>query len=157
MQRGRVGDEIMQIKQLICNNPNLTKELEKHTKPLKPDKQLQDIEKKTKGAQDAKKASENKRLESWEVWRNNLIANPIDAFATDRNEHTLQNLYEWLKAYKGRGSNGNYYAIWDKNALTKAFSNKVAILAKNSFQKYWRNSKPTLWAQIGRASCRERV
>ena len=117
--------------------------MENQTAPPKPDEQLEATEEKWQEQRRKWDKDETERIANWTKWRDELIENPDDAFASENLKETIANLYFWLRAYTYER---NCFDIWDKEALTLVFGADIADRTENVLQTRWRATKPVLWS-----------
>ena len=86
---------------------------------------------------------EAQRLEGWKTWRNELLADPDDAFSEGKRQGTVSTLYQWLEATEQIRDRFNQ---WDKDTLTQAFGQDIADRAETAFRTLWRATPPVLWS-----------
>ena len=142
--RGQDVTELDSLLSLIKGDSNLELILEERTRPKEPDEKTKQIQLKSQEQKKENDKREAERLEGWRKWRDELLANPTDAFSRDKQKQTVSNIYFWLRAFKQVNSR---YNIWDKSALILAFNSDIADFAENAFRSIWRTKKPKLWLE----------
>jgi hypothetical protein len=140
--RGRDDDELTVLRSMLKGDTNLESILAERTAPPRDDK-LEEMRRESDRLQRANAAREAARLQKWIRWRDELIANPTDAFTDENQSVTLRNLYYWLEASSQKISG---YNVWNKAAVLQAFGVDVANQAEKTFQKLWRQTTPQLWS-----------
>lgn len=86
---------------------------------------------------------ENKRLASWNAWREKVLSEPAHAFTPDSLIDTISRFHEWLSAYSGGQSDS---IVWNRKAIEQAFSVDIAQQAALAFKSVWRTNPPaTSW------------
>ncbi len=144
-QRGRVRSELETIRAELKGDKKLGRLLEERTAQFRrSNKRNRKMERKHRRQEHVQARREERRLEDWTKWRDELLADPVKAFSSEEQGATVGTLYRWLDQYK-KGSNRSN--IWDKDALTEAFGQEVADLAETAFRMLWRNETPVLWAE----------
>ena len=142
-RRGRIAAELDAIRANLKEDRLLGRILEERTAPPEPSEALERMERdlqRRKHDRDCRKAQ---HLEEWKKWRDELLANPDDAFSAEKRQGTVSNLYQWLRR---TGRTRNRYNIWDKDALTRAFGRDFADRAENALRMLWRATPPVLWS-----------
>ena len=86
---------------------------------------------------------EAQRLENWKRWRDELLADPDDAFSAGKQQATVASLYLWLSATE---QIQDRFSRWNKDALTQAFGRDIADRAEKAFRALWRAAPPVLWS-----------
>lgn len=84
------------------------------------------------------------RLKEWTTWRQRLLANPDDAFSSEKRNGTLSRIFSWLRQFSG---NNGSYDIWNEEALTQAFGAAVVDRTVEALRERWRGIRPTLWSE----------
>ena len=143
-QRGGIRSELEVIRAELKGDRKLGRLLEEHTARRKRSNKIMKMERKHRRRELAQARGEERLLDNWKKWRDELLADPVKAFSPERQGATVDTLYEWLSKYK-RGS--NRWNIWDKEALSEAFGQEVADLAETAFRMLWRNERPVLWGE----------
>ena len=142
-QSGEAVAELDTLRAALNGDTMLDQLLTELTTPPERDERVERVERETQSEQSAQTRSEEQRLENWQQWRADLLANPAVAFSAENQAETVSNLYSWLEAYQqGR----NRFNIWDKNALTGAFGRDIANRAEAAFRTWWRANPPILWS-----------
>ena len=145
-QGGRVRSELDVIRSNLKGNEKLGRILEVRVAGIKrnrTNKKLREQERKHRRWQSAQGRQETQRLEDWEKWRDELLADPVAAFLPEKREATVAAIYLWLANYKQASNSWN---VWDKDALTQAFSGDIANRTETAFRAAWRTTTPVLWA-----------
>lgn len=88
---------------------------------------------------------EHKKQQGDIAWRANLLAAPTQLL---EDEEALFKIYNWLQVYRSEYSD----IAWDKAALADAFSEEVANVAEQAFQKTWQEVDHTFWSERDRDS-----
>ena len=82
-------------------------------------------------------------LDQWEKWRDELLANPDDAFSGEKRENTVYWLYQWWC----ESDFGSKYNSWNKEAITQAFNQVIADRTEQAMRLFWRTTTPpVLWS-----------
>ena len=142
-QRGRVASEIDGFRARLKDDPTLGRALEEHTRPPERSEELERMERDRRRRQRVRERKEEDRLASWRKWRDELLADPPDAFSAENLERTISNLCSWLLAANQSRSHRN---PWDKDALTRALGPDVAERAEGALRARWRATPPVLWS-----------
>ena len=142
-RRGRVATELDAIRANLKEYALLVRILEQRTTPAEPDKKFERMERDHERRKRDRACRKAQCLEDWKTWRNELLADPEDAFSVGKRQRTVFNLYQWFRT---TGQIRNRYDIWDKDALTQAFGRDFADRAENAFRMLWRATPPVLWS-----------
>lgn len=142
-RRGRIASELDAIRANLKGDSNLGQILAEYTAPPQRNEQAEQVRRRAQQRKDALAHREARHLENWKKWRQEMLAEPADAFSTEKLNGTLHNLWLWLCAAKpGRAR----YGLWDKDVLAQAFGPRVAELAEKALRSLWRTTRPLLWS-----------
>ena len=142
-RRGRVATELDTIRTNLKEDMPLIRILERRTAPPEPDEKREEEEREYECWKRDQACREAQRLEDWKKWRNELLADPDDAFSAGRRQGTVSTLYRWLEATE---QVRDHFNQWDKDALTQAFGRDIADRAETAFRALWRATSPVLWS-----------
>ena len=142
-QRGRVATELDAIRAHLREDALLVRILEQRTAPPEPDEKFDEIERDPERWKHDQACLEAQRLEKWREWRDELLADPDDAFSAEKWRATVSSLYSWLDANE---PTRNRFNRWDKEALVQAFRRDIADRAETAFRALWRIAPPVLWS-----------
>ena len=117
--------------------------LERCTAPPEPDEKLEEEEREYECWKRDQARHETQRLEDRKKWRDELLADPDDAFSEGKRQETVSGLYSWLDATE---KNQDRLNQWDKEALAQAFDQDIADRAETAFRALWRATLPVLWS-----------
>lgn len=139
-RHGRSPDDRRDIRDILEGDPSLESVMEEFGAPPEPGEGIRDdgLE---RMVQESGKA-EAQRLERWKNWRERLVAEPDEAFSPERMRQTLFDLHEWLKK-----AGGQQHRVWDKDALSGAFSADIADRAELALRRLWRTVRPLLQSE----------
>ena len=143
-RNGRRNAELDTIRAGLKGDAALKRILDRWTVPPERDEEIDKYDREHRRLLTQAAREEEERLKGWREWRDGLIADPADAFASTTVETTLRNLYRWLRA---TNKNLTRYAVWDKNRLVVAFGADVAVRAEKAFGGFWRVTRPELWSK----------
>ena len=143
IRRGRVATELDAIRANLKEDAPLVRILERHTAPPEPNEELERMEREHERRKRGQACREAQRRENWKRWRDELLADPDDAFSEGKRQATVSNLYSWLGA---SAQNRNRFNRWNKNALAQAFGQDIAGRAEKAFRALWRAAPPVLWS-----------
>ena len=129
----------------ITDLPNLIKEYEKYLNPP-PAKQLDTSVREHEKWEKKQRKKENKRLASWEEWRQEIRSDPSLMLTGDRKANTLLNLHTWLNMDRRERVDGAW-CNWDANIVRDNFSEEFLQLVKPALAEFWRQSAPKLWSE----------
>ena len=129
----------------ITDLPNLIKEYEKYLNPP-PAEHLDTSVREHEKWEKKRRKKENKRLASWEEWRQEIRSDPSLMLTEDRKENTLFNLYQWLNMDERERVDGAR-CNWDANIVRDNFSEKFLRHVKPALADFWRQSAPKLWSE----------
>ena len=153
-QRGGIRSELEPIRAELKGDKKLGRLLEERiARRKRSNKKIGRMDRKDRRRELVQARRKARRLDDWEKWRDELLADPVKAFSPEKRGATVSTLYVWLSEYK-KGS--NRWDIWDKDALTRAFSQEIADLAEKALRKLWREETPVLWAE-GPAAARNQM
>lgn len=142
-RRGQVASELDGIRARLKDDPSLGRILEEHTRPRERSEELERMERDRRCRQRVRERKEEDRLASWRKWRDELLADPSDAFSAENLDRTIDNLYSWLLA---ANQDRSYRNPWDKGALIRAFGPDVAERTESALRARWRTTSPVLWS-----------
>ena len=142
-RRGRVTAELDAIRAYLKKDALLVRILEQRTAPAEPDEKFEKMKRDHERRKRDRACRKAQRLEDWKTWRDELLADPDDAFSEEKRQRTVSNLYQWLRT---TGQIRNHYDIWDKDALTQAFGRDFADRAENALRMLWRATPPVPWS-----------
>ncbi len=143
-QHGRDPSEIEKLRKALRGDAVLEAIFVNKTAPLKPDKELERLNREHLQRVHEREAKDEKRLKDWERWREEVLADPVGCFSEEKQENTVVNLHRWLMTlYKNRHN----YMVWSKDAISKSFSLDVAERAEKAFRSCWRSIIPVLWSK----------
>ena len=142
-QRGRVAAELDAIRATLKEDALLVRILEQRTAPPEPDERFEKMERDHECWKRDQACREAQRLEKWREWRDELLADPDDAFSAGKLRATASNLYSWLSSTE---HSQNRLNRWNKDALTQAFDRDIADRAEQAFRALWRSTSPVLWS-----------
>ena len=144
-QNGRNESEAENLRQICSDNSFLKASVFKDTAP--PDPKYAEEERRLslqrKQREHESQQREADRLQSDSDWRRKVIDALDEAFSEERRHNTLESLYSWLRQ---ASQTNNKRSVWNKEALSKAFSIEFADRAEAEFCQYWRETQPTLWS-----------
>ena len=141
-ERGWIGPESEEIRQLLKGDAELDRILAKRTAITKPDKHQKRIDK-HRQIQRADAECKANRLKQWREWREKLLDDPTDAFSGSKVQETLSIIHTWLREnFQDR----MHVNCWDKKALTQAFGPDIAERAETAFCESWRAKPTVLWS-----------
>ena len=127
------------IRHMLQDDPALEQIFAENTAPPEEDEERQEHLQR-QPAQNDRKAQ---YLEKWIKWRDELLANPDNAFSEEKQESTVIGLFQWWC----EPDLGSKYNIWNKEAITQAFNRDIADRAEQAFQEFWRTTTPpVLWS-----------
>lgn len=141
-QRGRVATELDAIRANLKEDPLLVEILEQRTAPIEPDEKLERMEREHQRWKLDQARHEAQHMKDWKTWRDELLADPDDAFSAEKQQATVSSLYSWLSK---NAQSLNRLNGWDKDALTQAFGQDIADRAEKAFRALWRCTPPVLW------------
>ena len=142
-KRGEVVAELDTLHAALNGDAMLGQLLTELTAPPERDERAEREERDIQRHQCIQASREAQRLENWQQWRADLLANPAAAFSAEKQATTVSNLYSWLEAsQQGR----NRFNIWDKNALRQAFGPDITDRVEVAFRAWWRTNPPILWS-----------
>ena len=142
-QRGRVATELDAIRAYLKGHRLLGQILEERTAPPEPNEKLERMMRERQRRKREEACREAQRLEDWKIWRDEVLADPDDAFSEGKRRTTVSGLYRWLEATEQVRDRFNQ---WDKDMLTLAFDRDIADRAETAFRALWRATPPVLWS-----------
>ena len=142
-RRGRVAAELDAIRASLKGHRLLGRILEESTAPPKPNEVLEGMKREHQRRERERARYEAQRLEDWKTWRDELLADPDDAFSEVKRQGTVSNLYKWLGSTERTRAR---YNNWDKDALRRAFDQDITDRAEKAFRALWRANPPMLWS-----------
>ena len=141
IRRGRVATEIDAIRSGLKKDTLLGWILEESTAPPEPNEEDERMEREHQRWKRAQVRREAQRLENWKKWRDDLLANPDDAFSAGKRQATVSCLYSWLNEQCR-----THFDRWDKYALVQAFDRDIADRAEKALRALWRTTPPVIWS-----------
>ena len=142
-RRGQIPSELKTIRAQLKGDTFLGQLLAQWTAPPERNEKLEKMKREARNTARARDAREAHLLEGWKKWRDEMLADPDNAFSAEKLERTLYNLCQWLRAAK---PNRACYGLWDKEALIEAFGPEAAERAEKAFRSLWRATMPVLWS-----------
>ena len=142
-RRGRVAAELDATRASLKGHRLLGRILEESTAPPKPNEGLEGMKREHQRRERERARYEAQRLEDWKTWRDELLADPDDAFSEVKRQGTVSNLYKWLGSTERTRAR---YNNWDKDALRRAFDQDITDRAEKAFRALWRANPPMLWS-----------
>ena len=142
-QRGQAATELDAIRAYLKGHRLLGQILEERTAPREPNERFEKIVRDRQRRTREEACREAQRLEKWREWRDELLADPDDAFSAEKWRATVSSLYSWLGANE---PTRNRFNRWDKEALVQAFRRDIADRAETAFRALWRIAPPVLWS-----------
>ena len=132
------------IRPMLQDDPALEQVFEDNTAPRGQDEERQKyLQRQLAQSKRIRNDRKAQHLEQWTKWRNQLLENPEDAFSEKKRENTVYWLFRWWCG----PDLGSKYNIWNKEAITQAFSREIADHAEQAFRKFWRTATPpVLWS-----------
>lgn len=88
---------------------------------------------------------EEKRLEGWLKWRQEILDDPQGSFAGEILPRSRHLMLEWLMADNGR--NGSYLVWGGGGGIAAAFSEDVKAAAGSTFVDYWRSAEVKTYSE----------
>lgn len=143
-QHGRSASEVGVLRARLNGDGTLEAILEAHTAPPPRNEELENLERESQQRKVNQAAREVQRLQNWKKWRDEVLADPVEAFSSPKLADTVANFHSWLKASTGERSR---FDVWNKEAITRAFGPEIADLAEKAFRSLWRAMQPKLWAE----------
>ena len=141
IRRGRVATELDSIRANLKEHRLLGRILEERATPPEPDEELEKMERDHQCWERDQAYREAQRLESWKQWRDELLADPDDAFSAGKQQATVSCLYSWLNEQCR-----TRFDRWDKDALVQAFDRDIADRTEKALRALWRATPPVLWS-----------
>ena len=142
-RRGRIVPELEVIRGNLKDDANLIRILDECTAPPKRSREIEEFERRRRHRKCTEAHRESQHLDEWNNWRAELLADPEDAFSSEKLEETISCLYSWLYVYR---QDWRCYNVWDKDALVRAFNPDIAKRAEKAFRTLWRTKQPILWS-----------
>ena len=142
-RRGRVETELDAIRANVKGHRLLGRILDERTAPPEPNEELERMEREHECWERELACREAQRLEDWKTWREQVLADPDDAFSEEKRQGTVSTLYQWLESTERVRDRFNQ---WDKDALAQTFNRDIADRAEMAFRAHWRTTPPVLWS-----------
>ena len=143
LRRGGVASELDRLRAKVKDDTSFGRVLAEWTTLRERNDRLERMKREARHAARARDDREAQRLKGWKKWRDDMLADPDNAFSSTKLNRTLYNLYQWLGAARPSRS---CYGLWDKDVLIQAFGPEVANLAETAFRALWRTTQPILWS-----------
>lgn len=143
-QRGRNAAELDALRALVPDETVLQKTLNERTANPNLSWRQEKNKRDARRRECIWRAKEERRLNSWQTWRDKLCAHPNEAFSNDRAEQSIADLYTWLEQSPRESAR---YSVWNKGLVSRAFGPEVASEAEQTFINIWRDTRPTLWSK----------
>ena len=142
---GQVATELDDIRNIVKSNSYYYQILIQRTTPPEPNEEAERHHREAQQIKTERANHETQFIENWSIWRDKLLANPTDAFSTEKQATTISKIYRWLREFKQDNSR---YNVWENNALTQAFGPDIAERAEMAFRAIWRTNQPKLWSEL---------
>ncbi|MDU9050792.1 MAG: hypothetical protein Q3M30_18235 [Candidatus Electrothrix sp. Rat3] len=139
----RSDTEVEQLRQAVADDSFLAEKVKRDTAPIKPNPKKEKWERRRRRRECVRKGRERQRIEKWQKWREELLADIETAFSSEQVFSTLHNLYHWLNIHTKRHRPSK---VWNKIELIQAFNEEVASRAANACKIIWHKESPTLWS-----------
>ena len=141
---GRDASEFDTIRPMVKDDPALEQIFKDNTVPPEQDEERQKhLQRQLAQGQRIQNDREAQYLEKWTKWRDELLANPDDAFSEEKRENTVYWLFRWWC----EPDLGSKYNAWNKEAITQAFNRDIADRAEQAMREFWRKATPpVLWS-----------
>ncbi len=143
-QRDADPEGLAELRASIGASAALHALLEKYSALPEPNEKLERYHRHEPRRRCVAAAREAERVEGWKKWRDEAVANSSAAFAPERRESTISNLYAWLQ---GASEGAPRSCLWHRGKVVDAFSSQFADEAERAFSEYWRASRPILWSR----------
>ena len=143
-EHGRDASALDTIRPMLKDDPTLEQIFAENTAMPEQDEKRQEYSPhgsaNNQGAQNNHQAP---HIQQWTKWRDELLANPDNAFSEEKRESTVLELFRWWC----KPDLGSRYNTWNKEALTQAFNKDFAGRAEQAMRKFWRTATPpVLWS-----------
>jgi hypothetical protein len=137
---GAWREEIIALKPVVADNPELLAKIEDSLKPLQAEKEHKrwEIEEARRREQRERKDAKNRA--SWVIFWREVADHPDTAFAADRQGNTAWNLW---RAMAQAGEEGRSSG-WNRRFIEAHFGKEVADRLRLTLMEQWRNDRPTL-------------
>lgn len=137
----RSENEAEELLQAVADDIFLSEQVKKAItpKPLNPEEEK--WRRRERRQECVRKGRECQRVESWQKWREEVLADTNAAFSSEQILSTLYNLYKWLRNHAKEHSLSK---VWSKAAIIQAFSEEVAYRAADACKEIWRKESPVL-------------
>lgn len=132
--QGRRQEDEVALRKLGGDGAIIDRHIDGYLAPRNPSEE----EKEWKAISRKQKNKEEKRLEGWLQWRQEILADPQGCFAGKILPRSRHLMMEWLMADNGR--NGSYQVWGGGDGVAAAFSEDTKVAASMAFLKYWRNA-----------------
>uniref|UniRef100_UPI0040574C7E hypothetical protein n=1 Tax=Candidatus Electrothrix sp. TaxID=2170559 RepID=UPI0040574C7E len=139
----RSDTEAEQLRQAVADDSFLAEKVKRDTAPIKPNPKKEKWERRRRRRECVRKGRERQRIEKWQKWREELLADIETAFSSEQVFSTLHNLYHWLNIHTKTHRPSK---VWNKIELIQAFNEEVASRAANACKIIWHKESPTLWS-----------
>jgi hypothetical protein len=140
-RRGRTKEDLAVLREAIADRNDLLTRLTYETEPKEPDPHWIEHEEKMAAYEARRRQARSENRRDWQEWRNEIVAHPGEAFASEKLGGTLANLIKWLRI---RGRSGNSIAEASWREIRRAFSDDIADRFEEALRRYWRDTEPPL-------------
>ena len=144
-EHGRDASALDTIRPMLQDDPALEQIFEDNTTPPKQDKERQEyLERRRAQRRRIRNDRKAQHLERWTTRRDELLANPDNAFSEEKRENTVYWLFQWWC----ESDLGSKYNTWNKEVITQSFNRDIAERAEQAFREFWRTATPPVpWSE----------
>ena len=140
-EHGRDASALDTIRPMLQDDPALEQIFEDNTTPPKQDKERQEhLERRRAQRRRIRNDRKAQYLELWTTRRDELLANPDNAFSEEKRENTVYWLFQWWR----ESDLGSKYNTWNKEVITQSFNRDIAERAEQAMREFWRAATPPM-------------
>ena len=144
-QDGRDASALDTIRPMLQGDPALEQMFEDNTTPPEQDEERQEhLERRRAQRRRIRNDRKAQYVERWTTRRDELLANPDNAFSEEKRENTVYWLFQWWR----ESDLGSKYNTWNKEVITQSFNRDIAERAEQAFREFWRTATPPVpWSK----------
>jgi hypothetical protein len=130
-------DELMAA---VRDDEELIAYLRQKSTPSESDLKLEERQREDRQRKLETEVRRQQGIEQWAFWKEQLLANPEEAFSAEELLTTTSNLHRWLELKHSRTGRRT---IWNEDSLRSALGPDIAARSVKAFCTIWREYPPT--------------
>jgi len=143
-ERGSPAEELQVLRNSVADDEHLRSSLEAWVAPTRGGEIQEEWMRNERKREQSQRRKERDRLANWKKWRTRILSQRDRAFAPEKLEATIANVYKWLSM---GGNLSNRSKVWDRRAISDAFGPEFAEELAAGLRRYWRTLTPVLWSK----------